>query len=141
MKCFSTAVLCASLSSAAAAEPIRMTPAEVEAALRQNEVVIQQRIKSAGGVIVTGRVDGIETVDGRPVIRMRSSNPFISVRAYPSAREDFASGLRSGQTVTLFCDRTSLLAGAALYDCALYVPAASPERPRSMIPAATSGVA
>lgn len=139
MKCIATAVLCASLASAAAAEPIRMTPAEVEAALRQNEVVMQQRIKAAGGLIVTGRVEGVETVDGRPVIRLRSSNPFMSVRAYPSSREpDLAAGLRSGQTVTLLCDRTALQAGVALHDCALHVPATAPDRPRSMIPAAAA---
>ena len=61
MKCIATAVLCASLAGAAAAEPIRMTPAEVEAALRQNEVVMQQRIKAASDRIAAARstVDGI----------------------------------------------------------------------------------
>lgn len=100
------------------ASPVRMSATAVEEAVEENEINLQNRVTSAGGLLVTGRVKSVEAVWGKPVVHLRGRNQFIDVSAFlASGDKERAATLRKGDGVTVLCQTAKKVIGAALYDC------------------------
>lgn len=97
---------------------LRMSPRQIEDAVDNNEIAIRRRVEAAGGVIVKGRVTGVETTFWTVQISLAGRNPYLPVIAHMKrGNTDFAAALNKGQAVSLLCGDVKKFAGAALYDC------------------------
>jgi hypothetical protein len=100
------------------ANPLRLSLSAIEDAAEENEINLQNRIKAAGGVLVSARVKSVESVWGKPVIHFRGKNDFLDVSAFLSSTDkDRAASLKKGDTVSIVCQTAKKIMGAALYDC------------------------
>ena len=109
-----------STSAPPPANPLKMSIAQVEAAVEENEINLQNRIKAAGGILVSARVKSVEAIWGKPVIHFRGKNEFLDASAFLSSSDkERAASLKRGDTVLVLCQTAKKIMGAALYDCVL----------------------
>jgi len=105
------------------ANQLRMSVAELEDAVWENEINLQNRVNAAGGVIVTGRVESVEAIWGAPVLGLRGREEYLPTLVYLEKRDkDRAANLKKGELVSVLCKTTKNMVAATLTDCRFNSP-------------------
>lgn len=99
------------------------TTAGAEAKVTENEIATQRAIAASGGIIVSGLVDGVESVWGQPTVKLVASNPYLPAHAVLKKSEvDRAATLKRRDRVHLRCETAKSVVGLALYECVFSEP-------------------
>lgn len=105
--------------TASAVEPTKVSATELFEAYQANEAAAQQQFGSAP-LLVTGTVDGVDLdFKNDPVVKLRTSNEFMSAMANLTAESKAKAGaLSKGGKVTVLCKSVSEVIGMPqLQDC------------------------
>jgi len=96
------------------------TPAEIFDAYQENQIAAAKRFEGQP-LTVTGTVQKVDESFGSPVIRLLTSNEFMSLGAeFDKADGDVLASLHTGDKVTVNCDKLSEAAGfLTMSECTL----------------------